>query len=329
MIKPNNLSILDGMQVIKNVHNYDAEALKVINSNSEVPGGYSRVEFTKNLAGSITKAVFYIGTQSQKTRIKFVDDVSGSLSGTYWDINTVEDGANIRVWYNNGLGAAPSDIGKILLEIPYTNNDPASIICLLTKRYLETLLSFNIETNGDTVLLITNTVEGETTNSSAGTSPFALTTLNEGVTKRYKTVELPEDPKIKYIFNYGERKFEIASIISVSGDVNATIVNPLPLPVTFQGLTIESATVLNVAAPVAGTEYTFTIPVGAKRFEVAARSGLAKVQYCFSAGQSAIDYKTLRAGSVWEEPNLFLVAGLDVYFQTNKNGEVLEISIYS
>jgi hypothetical protein len=79
----------------------------------------------------------------------------------------------------------------------------------------------------------------------------------------------------------------------------------------------------NFITVLANTEYSYTFPANTKRFSLNAR-GNAKIQLSYVAGQSNIKFKTVFAGNLYEESSL-TVATLTIYFQTNKNGEILEI----
>lgn len=313
MATSKHLSIFDPGSVLKNVHDTTGAALRVRDANSQVPSGYSRAVFSKTGTGSITKAVFYAGVTAEKTRIKFFGDVAGSLNGKYFFINTAEDDTQYYVWYNNGSAVDPMIPGRVGVEIPFVNNDPASIICKSTLLYFfNSCEHFTVETNGDDVLLIENAELGETTNSTDISTGFGITTTNEGITRRICTLTLPADTGIRYLYNEAERKFELVA------DQNVTI----------QGLTVSAGQVANIPAPVAGTEYSFTLGIGVRCYEIKAR-GQAKVQFCFTAGQSGIDFSTLSPGAVYEKQGLVLTAPFTIYFQTNKSNEVLEVVTYS
>jgi hypothetical protein len=304
-----SLSLLDPGGVQKDTHSEHAHAIRIQSANSQVPGGYSKVDFTKNVLGSITQAIFYRGETAQKTRVKFFGDIAGSLLGKYWLINSAEDAVNYYIWYNDGTAIDPALTGFVGLEIPINTNDPASIVCLATKRIMQGCLQFNIETNGNDVLLLENVTNGFTTPSVDVNTGFGVTTTCTGITKRISSLELPQEVGIKYVFNYGERKFEIV--------VDATS--------SLSGILVSDYAIQNVPAAVAGTEYSFTLIAGVKRFEVKARSGNAKVQLARIAGQSGITYRTVTPGNVFSEPDLILLAPLTFYFQTNKDNETIEI----
>ena len=316
------LSLLDPGGVQKDVHAEHAHALRVRDANSQVPGGYSRAEFTKNAQESITKAVFYRGTACQKTRIKFFDDIAGSLLGKYWYINTEEDSTEYYVWYSNGITVDPAIAGKVGFEVVIQPNDPAQIVCLATKLILDGCKKFTIETNGVDVLLIENYQAGQTTPSVDVSTGFGVTTSSTGTTHQICSVELPEENGIQYVFNYGERKFELVTAIQVVG--------PLEVygTVNVAGITITAGAVANIPALLIDTEYSFTLAIGVKNFEITSRL-YGKIKFSYVSGQSGTTYRTISPGSTYDKIGLVLTSPLAVYFQSNKAGDVLEVVTYS
>lgn len=95
-------------------------------------------------------------------------------------------------------------------------------------------------------------------------------------------------------------------------------------------LEIEVSTGLtqNISAAVAGTEYTFTIPVGTKRFEWSSRKN-STVKWTFQSGQSGIIFSTLEPGNIKQENNLKLTTPIVIYFQCSKSGDTIELSSWS
>lgn len=81
-------------------------------------------------------------------------------------------------------------------------------------------------------------------------------------------------------------------------------------------------TIANVSAPVAGTEYNYSLPAGTKSYRLNAR-GNAKVQLAVQAGASNTEYVTIFAGSEHRDQNLNTATTL--YFRTNKDSEIIEI----
>lgn len=80
-----------------------------------------------------------------------------------------------------------------------------------------------------------------------------------------------------------------------------------------------------VSLATAGTEYSFTLPAGCKQFMLRLQSLDATLQIAYVAGQSGITYLTVPTSCTYSEDNLQLTSNTDIYFQSNKNLQVLEI----
>lgn len=67
-------------------------------------------------------------------QVTFVDDVTGSLDGEYWDMNTVDnDGVETAyyIWLDNGSSVDPAIAGKTGVQVTYADDDTASAIAAL------------------------------------------------------------------------------------------------------------------------------------------------------------------------------------------------------
>jgi transcription elongation GreA/GreB family factor len=104
--------------------------------------------------------------------------------------------------------------------------------------------------------------------------------------------------------------------------------NALDVNVTNPEITVSTPLVSNISMPTAGTEYTFTIPAGTKRFSIKLR-GVAQLNVTYTSGASGTNYILISAGCEYNEENLDLGSGLPIYFQANKNTQVLEIITWS
>lgn len=87
--------------------------------------------------------------------------------------------------------------------------------------------------------------------------------------------------------------------------------------------TVSNPTIANPEATLANTEYSYTFPSDTKRFSIRLR-GTARLQVSYSSGQTGVVYRTIFAGETYEESGLE-VSSLNIYFQSNKSGEKIEI----
>jgi hypothetical protein len=311
----NRLSQLDMGGVIKNVHNELGQSLYVTQANSEVPTGYSKVVLTHNIEGSVTEAVFYAGTATQKTRVKVVADVAGSLNGTYWYLNNAENDPQFYVWFNvDGGGTDPNIADKCGIEIPINTNDPVQVVSQALATFVNNSEYFKAVNHGNDVVIVETLSAGQTTASADVSTGFAITTVHDGVTQRIKCITLPEDPSLRYVFNHAEGKFELFNT-----DINVTVSDGDP---------VDSPFILNIDAASSGTEYSFTLPENTKRYEMKLRQS-ATVQYSFVTGQTNTNYITMVRGTVHYEEGLKLSVAKTIYFEVNRDTTVLEVKYWT
>jgi hypothetical protein len=82
--------------------------------------------------------------------------------------------------------------------------------------------------------------------------------------------------------------------------------------------------VANVSMPMAGTEYSFTLPTNTKQYAIKLR-GSGRIQIAYVAGQSSTLYYTIPRYCYASESDLSLSASLDLFFQSDLAAQVAEI----
>ena len=80
--------------------------------------------------------------------------------------------------------------------------------------------------------------------------------------------------------------------------------------------------VLNLPLPLAGQEYSVQIPPYTSHITVQAR-GKSSVKVCFTAGESDINYFTIKYGGCYSDQ--ILKANIKIYATGTQDGETLEI----
>lgn len=84
-----------------------------------------------------------------------------------------------------------------------------------------------------------------------------------------------------------------------------------------------TATVYNVSAAIANTEYSQALSNGTKQYSIRVR-GMAKLQYTFTVGESGTKFLTVPQGCT-HSVDMLTLTGKTIYFQVDKNTQVVEI----
>lgn len=213
------LSELDFSLALKDAHEAANSSLRITSANSSVPPQYSRSEITYNANGSATLAKFFSADQPEITEVRTSSNELNSLNNTYFNLYVPSNNRQFYVWYNSsGTGVDPAVSGAQGIEIPIQNNDSSDIVAFATERVLSKFVHFNVRRNKN-VLRIQNTQYGITTNSTDNNTGFEITTIQEGSEKLIKSITIPYDGNVRYIFNEQERKFVAESVASL-GTIN-------------------------------------------------------------------------------------------------------------
>ena len=215
------LSQLDFGGVLKSSHEFDVDSLRTINGISEVPPSYTRAVITYNSSGSATKAVFYKGLTAQISEVVTRGDNSGSLNNTYFVLHTPNNEGLYHVWYNvSGGGTDPALVGSTGIEVAIETNDSATIVALATKICIDAQKEFNAKVSGNKIR-ITNKEKGPTTSTTDFNTNFLFLNAQLGTEKILKTIDIPFDGNVKYLFNDQEGRFEVTSAKGEAVDVDA------------------------------------------------------------------------------------------------------------
>lgn len=215
---PKGLSQLDPGGVLKNSHEIQAEALRTIDVDNLVNAFFTRADVTYNGSGSATAASFYYDKNNQIEVITFFSDISGSLNNKYWTLDGPNGAKNkYYIWYNvDNTGTDPAIVGREGIEIPISTNDDADIVSLATRLALN--LNTNIQTeftvkNINNTLRLVAKLNGQVIFLDIN-SGFTFFAESIGITELVKTIELPYENGIKYVYNTYEKTFTIFQDIS-------------------------------------------------------------------------------------------------------------------
>lgn len=94
---------------------------------------------------------------AEVTEITCPADISGSLSGKYWTLNSPT--TNYYVWYNTGSSTDPAPVGLTEIEVSISANDDEEAVALATKNAIDSLSDFGASVALD-VVTITNASTG-------------------------------------------------------------------------------------------------------------------------------------------------------------------------
>ena len=87
-----------------------------------------------------------------------------------------------------------------------------------------------------------------------------------------------------------------------------------------------TATIFNVSAPLAGTEYSQALPANTKGFIIRSRNK-STLQLAYTSGTTGTTYLTIAPSATYEDSNFYTAQ--TVYFQASKNAETIEIIAYT
>lgn len=87
---------------------------------------------------------------------------------------------------------------------------------------------------------------------------------------------------------------------------------------------IAKPTIANVAMALANTEYSYSIPVGTRRFKIKLRNPGYPLQLCVISGESNTTYYNIAQGGIHEEVEV-RGTGIILYFRTLADDQVAEI----
>jgi len=291
---PKDLSQLDFGGAVKSAH-----------SDREY---FSRADVTYNGSNSATSADFYYDVDKECSKVVFVDDSSGSLNSKYFLINSANNVDKYYVWYSvGGSGVDPAILGRTGLVVPLVSNDPASIVALGTKIILDATDNFDIK-NLISSLLIENVDYGDTDNTVDGDSGFTFTTKAVGSSVLIKSITLPYENEVKYVYNEYDKIFEIFPPVTVTlGSVPST------------------PNVVNTTATLANTEYSVALPDNTNRFSIRTRATDTILNVGYEAGFVASNkYIEVKRAVTYNEQNLDTTS-VTIYFESDQAGKVVEI----
>lgn len=136
----NKNSQYDPGLIVKDVHDYHGQSIRVLDTRSVTGGSFShfKVEYTADQYPS--KVYYYRGISPQKTIIGCESDNDGSLQNTYILLSSCPDNKKYHIWFNvDSLGVDPAPDNSTPIEIAINRNDPPQVNALAITLTINTL----------------------------------------------------------------------------------------------------------------------------------------------------------------------------------------------
>lgn len=136
----NKNSQYDPGLIVKEVHDFHGKSIRTYDTRSIISGYYTHFRAEYNLNNLPTQVSYYRGSESHKTTLGCVSDISGSLQNTYIKLFSAPDNKPFHIWFNvNNLGVDPAPESSTPIEIQINSNDSASVIAMAVALTINTL----------------------------------------------------------------------------------------------------------------------------------------------------------------------------------------------
>ena len=310
----------DGLQVLKDAHSLPGHYIRTRESLTLVKPYYDSfiVEYDGNNPVNVE---YYVGTKSHLTTIGVVGDVSQSLAGTYFIVSGGRKETRYAVYYTvDGNGTAPSLPGVINVEVPISEDDPASIVAYGTELVLNNLGDVFTIRRANAVLEVETQKLGVTNNTIDVGTGFTITN-NIGTNELVETVNLTYSSSGFPIWQSQELRDYKYNVYTGRFEVNPDV----SVDLTDLGITAENFEINNIDVPVANTPVTINIPNNAKRFEIQATLSNSVVKII---DNTTNDSFTLRYGTskIFENLNS---NNISFNVETSKDSNTIELIVWT
>jgi hypothetical protein len=162
--------------IVKEVHDFFGQNVRVSDVRSVVDKFYSHFRVNYNASSLPTEVTYYRGTASHKTQVGVLADVSGSLNNKYFFIHSAPDSKKYHVWFNvDGGGTDPAPVNSTGIEIAIVSNDPAVVVSSAITLTINSLFKdLFLASRGGSVVEIITIGLGVTANSIDFNTGFVL-----------------------------------------------------------------------------------------------------------------------------------------------------------
>lgn len=126
----------------------------------------------------------YWGTE-RCSSVTLVDDVGGSLSGEYFDINVIGSDLSTETSYyvllDNGSAVDPAPAGKTKITVSYTDDDPAATIAAAMQSAIDAVADISASVSGAVVTYENDFIGKITEEDQSNASSLTFTELQAGL----------------------------------------------------------------------------------------------------------------------------------------------------
>jgi hypothetical protein len=175
----NKNSQYDPGLIVKEVHDFHGQSIRVSNSRSIADKYYTHFRVTYNSDALPTQVIYYRGLTPHKTTVVCAADVANSLQSDYILIRSAPDNKLFHIWFNvSGLGVNPAPAGSTGIEIPINTGDSAAIVATAIRLVVNSLFSeFFVVSSYNSVVEVVTTNNGVVNNSQNFATGFVLTNV--------------------------------------------------------------------------------------------------------------------------------------------------------
>ncbi len=317
-------SQLNGSQIERAEFSELQSSKRVFNTNTILKDAYTH--FIQTLDGSDRpiRVEYWQATSPAIDKLAVSADIAGSKAGTYFTLQEyITKKTHVFYFVVSGSGTAPG-IGDIETAINIVTNDAASVVALAVQSAINLVSEFTASRTSilSSFVNISYLQFGETSGVDVGTSGFMVTRTKEGTSFQVGEVDLDYNVDGHPIYGGNVLKGLLYNPYTASFDVERDEIT-VTTAVDLSPLISKDPTIYNVAMTTANTEYSLTLPVDTKRFQMNIRDHLSPYTVSYTSSGT---YLSRSYGVIYEESGLEVVVGKDtLYFTAKKDNMIMEI----
>jgi hypothetical protein len=194
-------STFDTGQVLKSSFNHEGKGLDVFVRNGEVPVEFTYRTFSYDINENLVAIQYFTNGEREKTPAIVVGDISGSLSGTYFLIESID--TEYYLWFNTGSSIDPLVATRVGIEVLINENDSDIVIANKIADKLNEDGSDFVALSSDRALIIQNKRVGAVSKIQDVNTGIIFRNQNNGNGKTY-VVGKNRDHKATKLMDYND-----------------------------------------------------------------------------------------------------------------------------